>query len=552
MILKSRRAIVSALFLATLLIGLAHVALLPPWEGFDETAHFSFIEQIADTGTWPQGKEPLSQDVEASSRKTPAGTFLRAWGSYDAFKTASPETLHAAQRELHDTPTAPRVWRPGEALNWQNQHPPLYYAVLVPVHWATKNWSLASELLAMRAVSYLIAWSGLLLAAVAALRTMQPSPTALALALWPLMFPMWFPEMGRVGNDSLLVPIVAAAWIIAQPLLRHEGSAARYTALGLVFGLGLLTKSTFLPFAGTITLFVALPLVRTFLTGAPFWPLARKLSMLAIMGVMAGWWYLLKLVRTGSLIGSYNEVALKAQGGLLAGIRKNASLYSLAKIPWIIEITFLWGGTWSFILPPLAAILPLVAMTFLVVIGYWVFARARHLTLADHVPLITACALLAALLYQGLVLMSAFGPVGIGGWYLHSFAAILGSVVGIGMAGALSNRLLRLPLLGLLFYPLFFLILAAAVQAMVFAGCGHISPTGGYYPIASIAECATQWPTVHRNLAVLGFPKTALVLFSAGWIVALIGLIAAVRTLRAEIAEQPQRAARGHTRHSDV
>src|SRR6187402_1506248 len=115
---------------------------------------------------------------------------------------------------------------------------------MAPVHWLTKSWSLAAELFAMRAVSYLIAWSGLLVAAIAALRSTQPTPTAtmtaaLAVGLWPLIFPMWFPEMARVGNDSLLVPIVAAAWIVAYPLVRQEGSALRYAALGAILGLGL-------------------------------------------------------------------------------------------------------------------------------------------------------------------------------------------------------------------------------------------------------------------------------------------------------------------------
>jgi hypothetical protein len=159
-------------------------------------------------------------------------------------------------------------------------------------------------------------------------------------------------------------------------------------------------------------------------------------------------------------------------------------------------------------------------------------------TLADHVPLIAGIALLAALFYHSLVLMSV-GPSGAPAYYLHSFAAILAPAVGFGLAGALSRRWLAVPLLGLLLYPLLFLIVAAAVQAMVFAGCGHTSPAGGYYPIASIGECATQWPTIYRNLAVVSFPKTALVLFSAGWIVALIGLISAVRALRTEIAEPP-------------
>jgi 4-amino-4-deoxy-L-arabinose transferase-like glycosyltransferase len=281
MILRSRRAIVSALLLAALLIGLAQVALLPPWEGFDETAHFSYVAQIADTGTWPQGTEPLSVDVEASSRKTPAGAFLRAWGSYGAFKTASPELLDAARREVHEAPAAPRTWRPGQALNWQKQHPLLYYALLAPVHSATKTWSLAAELFAMRAVSYLIAWLGLVIAAVAALRATQPTPlatitAALAVGLWPLMFPMWFPEMARVGNDSLLVPIVAAAWIAAQPLLRQEGSALRYAALGAILGLGLLTKATVLPVVAVVLVFLAWPLLLALRSGKSIWPLVAS------------------------------------------------------------------------------------------------------------------------------------------------------------------------------------------------------------------------------------------------------------------------------------
>ena len=540
MILKSRAAILCALLFASLLIGLAQVALLPPWEGFDETAHFSYVQQIADTGTWPQGKEPLSVDAEASSRRTPAGTFLRAWGSYAAFKTASPELLEAARRELHDAPAAPRTWRPGEALNWQNQHPPLYYVVLVPVHWLTKSASVASELFAMRAVSYLIAWAGLLLAALAALRATRPAPAgaitvALAVAMWPLMFPMWFPEMGRVGNDSLLVPIVAAAWIIAQPLIRHEGSVARYAALGLVLGLGLLTKATVLPVVAVIVLFVAWPVLFASRSGKSSWPLVGKLLLLlAAVCLIAGWWYGIKLARTGSLIGSYDVMAMHARGGLLAGIRENASLWVVARIPWVFAITFLWGGTWSFILPPLATILPLAAMLLLLAIGYWRFATAHRLDFADHAPLIAGIALLAALFYHSLVLMSV-GPSGAAAHYLHSFAAILAPAIGFGLAGALSRRWLATPLLGLLLYPLLFLIIAAVVQAMVFAGCGEISPAGGYYPIASIAECATHWATIHRNLAVISFPKTALVLFVAGWLVALIGLISAVRTLRADI-----------------
>ena len=49
-----------ALLAAALLIGVAQIAELPPFEGFDETAHYSYIEQIAETGTWPCFDCPLS------------------------------------------------------------------------------------------------------------------------------------------------------------------------------------------------------------------------------------------------------------------------------------------------------------------------------------------------------------------------------------------------------------------------------------------------------------------------------------------------------------
>ena len=58
------RWISAALLLASLLIGLSHVAGLPPFEGIDETAHYSYIEQIAKTGTLPRFGDKLRQDAQ--------------------------------------------------------------------------------------------------------------------------------------------------------------------------------------------------------------------------------------------------------------------------------------------------------------------------------------------------------------------------------------------------------------------------------------------------------------------------------------------------------
>src|SRR5579859_5001195 len=54
------------MLLAVALTGFASLAFLPPFEGFDETGHFSYIQQIADEGRIPRaGIDRISVDVDA-------------------------------------------------------------------------------------------------------------------------------------------------------------------------------------------------------------------------------------------------------------------------------------------------------------------------------------------------------------------------------------------------------------------------------------------------------------------------------------------------------
>jgi hypothetical protein len=59
------RQIITLLLLGTFLLGVSYIAMLPIWEGFDETAHFSYIQQVADNGKLPlDEKNPISKDIE--------------------------------------------------------------------------------------------------------------------------------------------------------------------------------------------------------------------------------------------------------------------------------------------------------------------------------------------------------------------------------------------------------------------------------------------------------------------------------------------------------
>jgi len=112
---------------AALATGIGWLALLPPWESFDETAHFSSVQQMADTGTLPIfGKSFMSRDVVGYRQHLPmpyssTPPFEENGGiTYQRF-FAAPVT-DAAKLALE----YPRGFVPSDQPNWQSQHPPLY------------------------------------------------------------------------------------------------------------------------------------------------------------------------------------------------------------------------------------------------------------------------------------------------------------------------------------------------------------------------------------------------------------------------------------------
>ena len=61
---RSRRTFALVYLLFLLGFGVGYISITPPFEGFDETAHFSSVREIADTGKIPVlGKSFLDQSI---------------------------------------------------------------------------------------------------------------------------------------------------------------------------------------------------------------------------------------------------------------------------------------------------------------------------------------------------------------------------------------------------------------------------------------------------------------------------------------------------------
>jgi len=307
--------------------------------------------------------------------------------------------------------------------------------------------------------------------------------------------------------------------------------------LGIILGLGLLTKATFLPVAVAILVVLAM---QAWLARKTTDELLRRIKCLCVaVAVMLGvcaWWYLYKLIETGSLIGSSDVIRMQATGGMIAGLMNNLQVEDLVRMPWTFAVTFLWSGTWSFIVPRQIFLLPLVALALMIGYGAFRWIRRHGAQPVDWFAMLAAGLFLGALIYHSAVALSTASGTA-PAWYLHSLAPIFALLLGYGIFAAMRVAWLRGLLTALMLYPLLFLPAMSATSALYFAGCAPKLPGRLYFAWSSATACMADLPRMYDNLSVLALPGPAIGFFVAGWIIAAIAMTGAVRYLRAEAAQ---------------
>jgi hypothetical protein len=521
------------LLIASLAIGLAYAVVQPPWEGFDENAHYSYIQQLALKGTWPRHGDPMSAEVEAYAKLAP--TKYSSVPPYDdnghwtyfRFFHSSEDIVEAARRAINDRRAPQSAWQPGTGTNWQAQHPPLYYALLAPLYSLSKSWSLADQLFLLRSVSYGMAWLALCIAAWNAglfVPTHDPKLRALARlapGLWPFVFPGWFPEMARLGNDSLIVLLTAAAWTLLLKFVSNRGSIRWHAALGVICGLGLLTKATFLPF--TFVVLAALLVYAVIggqTAGASWFRLAGPFIFTLVIISSAGWWYWSKLFEVGNIIGAEDISIVLDQGGMWSRLERHGVITLIASFArgWMsILSSFVWSGTWSFVKPPVFTIAPL-ALTALLVVGAHLWWLRAASALTDWLPIAVLLIFLLGLTYHLAIFIAAHDAATTPGWYLHSYAPAFVSILATGITVLLRAKAWRTIILTLSVYATFFLVVVTGFLALAFAGCGSKMSTINSYDYGSMAGCLINPRTALNNLEVLSSPRLAAAFFVAGLI----------------------------------
>ena len=401
------RRLVLLIWLCFLARGAFYAVLLPLWEGFDEWAHFAYVQQLASGGGLPVlGKTAVSREVAESLSLTPLPyghhAIEQPWLTHDAYWKLS--------RQERDALRPPAARPP---LNHEAQQPPLYYLLMLPAQWMAGDAPLRTRVLFMRLASLLLTSLTIPLAFAAARRALR-GPVAAAVAAGIAAMPVFVMTASRVGNDGLSAVIFAALiWLALWD--RPPG-----LSLGTLLGAGLLTKAYFL---------TAIPALAVVYAWKRRWGAAAAAFLTA--GVVSGWWYWRNHALTGSWSGLQQVVA-----------QRDVSLWELAgriwEVDWLrfFDVAFLshiWIGNWSFLqvrgwMYRVFALVAVVAVAGLVV-RFW-----RRKGDRPHMAVLaTFCGFFwLGLCYHELT-FSLLGLSSGAGWYVYAVVVAEALLVSLGL-----------------------------------------------------------------------------------------------------------------------
>ena len=201
-------------FLALALIGIGYIFVLPLFEGLDETAHFSRLREVAFTKKC-NFTANIDQSVKAYMGPVPYSTGFPPYDSglvYSKFFQNQNSINLYEKNYRHNNFKDSYV--PSNETNWQYQHPPLYYLLAAPIVSLTQKLALVDQFLLIRILSYLMALIGVFIAIrtllskhLFNLKSNQLSFIKISIVMYPLLFPEFFFEFARIGNDSLCLLI---------------------------------------------------------------------------------------------------------------------------------------------------------------------------------------------------------------------------------------------------------------------------------------------------------------------------------------------------------
>lgn len=431
-----------AIWLSFVVRGVFYSSAIPLWEGWDEYAHFAYVQQLALHHTLPRLTEPMSEEIDRSLRLAPmAQAVVReepALATHDAWwQLPAQERQRLEQRLRRLDPALSRVAAASLRRQYEAQQPPLAYVVLAPLYRMTEGQPLLVRVWVLRIFDVLIAALSIPLAYAIVFRVSKSVKWSLAAAALVASFPEFLLSAARVSNEPVAsamggLVLLLTLGLLAKPAPRWWDGAG----LGAAVGLAVLAKVYLLTLLPAVVL--VLVLARRTRQGA-----AQAALVLAAAGAVAGWWMWRNWLTTGTVtgLGVVAWAQARGEGGLLAAGARLSWWRVLdgmiATHAWCANWSFLEARSWMYRVYAAGAAAILAAAAVEVVRKKPGSGEVRRGALVAAVLL---AAVTGALLYHSLLLFRLTGDaIGIA-WYLYGMVAAEATLAAIGL-----RRLAMLP-----------------------------------------------------------------------------------------------------------
>lgn len=228
---------------------------LPIWEGFDEPAHYCYVQHLVEHKEIPnppgEGQtDYCSSQVEESFAQLPLNKSLSlspqligfGFADYAAYWKAkadtAPEEITGEKEARQSTTSMLDIW--------QAQHPPFPYLILAIPYLIALPAGFYTQVLVLRLVCAAITLLGIWVSWKALERLNVNTSARLFGFIAVVLAPMFFIHFGRISNEPVTFLLFSVVWYFLlgvlnkQPLKKWE-----LLLCGLVYGLGFVSKIFF-------------------------------------------------------------------------------------------------------------------------------------------------------------------------------------------------------------------------------------------------------------------------------------------------------------------
>lgn len=522
------------LFLSLLLIGLGYILMQPIYEGFDEPQHYSrmregFASQISPSFYMDQSVIDYSGPIAYSSGHPPFDGGL----NYKNF--FSRNIFSESYLEKYGHTSSNPGFSPSSIQNPENHQPPLYYLFFSKLASASSFLSLSDQTVFLRFISYFLALLGLYFS----FESMQNLSSIIGdkasqfsfksgFLFYPIIFPMFFFEFSRLGNDALCIFLLGIFFYLFTIWLKEFNSIKISFLIGLILSFGIFTKAFFIPITFIFICFVLyqMGIKKDYSSKVT----ASKLAMFLPIILITGIWFLSTDFFTSFFNGSWDSSRLNVEVSFADQFRNNFVLSTFIRGLIVPFVTFIWAGSHSLVHMPTLMYLPFFFTTIWIV-----FHLIKEINANSRLKiLLLSFAFLSSiyigLAWHGVMTLILIGIVDSPGWYFHIFAPWLAPILGISIFSILASPTKTRLFIIFICYAFLFHLSGIWFYLSLYGGCSSKAPDKSFlFPTNYL--CFDNLPIIFNNLKVIAHPYLSLICFLFGFSL-MIYLISCVITFK--------------------